>query len=591
MAPVAKRLGSAAAVFVLVAGLGVVAAAGPAGAAAVEPLQALGSFNAPLVVGTIPHGINGTGEVVGEAIDPPSGGEGHFGFSYDPRSMSLHLLARVDTDLGDTVEQALAVNDHGLIVGDSNVAGPFEVGPAQAVEWAPNGQTRILGTIQNRPCTIEDLVCDQSIAYGVNDEGVVVGSSNAQDGTVTHAFVYQPTTRTMTDIGTLPGGSNSVAYGIDDAGLVVGTSEVGGTPTTSHAFTYDVATKVMTDLGTLPGGSNSSAVAINEHGLIAGSSDLPGGAVHPFLYDTATATMTDLGTLAGTTNDSATALNDDGVVVGNESGVDLGVGTGGGGWVYDPGTKTIDPIPESANAAGVSDQGVIIGIGLVPEIIDGQVSDYPEAAYLTSVKLTAPRSPTHLGAVGGCPSGPTLSWSPPSPRPYAATTGYVVYRNGVEIATTTAPTFTDPTATASATYTVAATDAVGTSAPSHPFSWVCPAVVPGTGSVAEGNSGDTILLVPVTLSSPSAQTVTVQWATEDVAGAPGNQADPATDYAPGSGTVTFAPGQTSATVSIVVHGDTQVEPDEYVIVAFSDPAGARIGGFYGLGFGIILNDD
>ena len=67
--------------------------------------------------------------------------------------------------------------------------------------------------------------------------------------------------------------------------------------------------------------------------------------------------------------------------------------------------------------------------------------------------------------------------------------------------------------------------------------------------------------------------------------------DPGTDYTPASGTVTFAPGQTSKTVTIQVDGDTLVEPDEYVIVSFHDPTNAVMGGFYGLGFGLITNDD
>jgi len=85
-------------------------------------------------------------------------------------------------------------------------------------------------------------------------------------------------------------------------------------------------------------------------------------------------------------------------------------------------------------------------------------------------------------------------------------------------------------------------------------------VVAGQGSVAEGDVGTTALTVPVTLSNPSTLPVTVQWTTLFVPGAPGDQADPATDYKPASGSVTFAPGQTSASVTVQVAGDTVVEP-------------------------------
>jgi fibronectin-binding autotransporter adhesin len=118
-----------------------------------------------------------------------------------------------------------------------------------------------------------------------------------------------------------------------------------------------------------------------------------------------------------------------------------------------------------------------------------------------------------------------------------------------------------------------------------------PVVVPGSGSVLEGTTGTTTNLnVPVALSTVFAQTVTAQWTTVYVPGAPGNQAE-TTDYTPTSGTVTFAPGQTTQSVTISVNGDTLVEPTEYIVVAFHDPTNATIGGYWGLGFGTITNNN
>ncbi len=114
---------------------------------------------------------------------------------------------------------------------------------------------------------------------------------------------------------------------------------------------------------------------------------------------------------------------------------------------------------------------------------------------------------------------------------------------------------------------------------------------PGLASVPEGNDGTTVLQVPVTLSNPSLQPVTVQWATPTTPGAPAGQADPTIDYLPASGTLTFAPGETTKTVDITVLGDTAVEPDEYVFVQFTNPTNASLGGFLGYGFGVITNDD
>ena len=83
-----------------------------------------------------------------------------------------------------------------------------------------------------------------------------------------------------------------------------------------------------------------------------------------------------------------------------------------------------------------------------------------------------------------------------------------------------------------------------------------PTVVPGVGSVPEGNAGTAELDVPLSLSAASDDTVTVQWRTIEP-DLPLPQAESGTDYTAGSGTVTFAPGQTQAHVRIAVRGDTE----------------------------------
>ena len=81
----------------------------------------------------------------------------------------------------------------------------------------------------------------------------------------------------------------------------------------------------------------------------------------------------------------------------------------------------------------------------------------------------------------------------------------------------------------------------------------------------------------------------MQWFTGPAGKAP--RADPATDFTAASGTVTFAPGETAKSVTISVNGDTLPEPDEWITISFNHPTNAHMGGFYGLGFGVILNDD
>jgi hypothetical protein len=108
------------------------------------------------------------------------------------------------------------------------------------------------------------------------------------------------------------------------------------------------------------------------------------------------------------------------------------------------------------------------------------------------------------------------------------------------------------------------------------FASVPPIILPGSAEVTEGESGTTILPLPATLSFASTQTVTADWAT-DQSFCQGPPADPGTDFTVASGTVTFAPGDTSVTMPISVHGDTQPEPDECVAVLLSNPTNATIG--------------
>lgn len=111
-----------------------------------------------------------------------------------------------------------------------------------------------------------------------------------------------------------------------------------------------------------------------------------------------------------------------------------------------------------------------------------------------------------------------------------------------------------------------------------------PRVVPGHGTGPEAAG---VVRVPVTLDAPSAEAVTAEWTTLDVVGAPPGQATAGGDYTPSSGVVTFGPGETTAWVEVPVAVDGEVEGDEYVVVSVRNPVGARMGGFWGLGFATI----
>lgn len=99
----------------------------------------------------------------------------------------------------------------------------------------------------------------------------------------------------------------------------------------------------------------------------------------------------------------------------------------------------------------------------------------------------------------------------------------------------------------------------------------------------EGNSGTSIMVFTVTLSSKSSQAVTVDYATESASAATYS------DYNPQAGSLTFAPGQTSKTITVPIIGDNVVEPDETFTVNLSGASGAIISDNQAIG--TILNDD
>jgi hypothetical protein len=103
-------------------------------------------------------------------------------------------------------------------------------------------------------------------------------------------------------------------------------------------------------------------------------------------------------------------------------------------------------------------------------------------------------------------------------------------------------------------------------------------------SATEGNTGTTPMTFTISLSDFPLSTVTAVYSTAN------GTATAGTDYLPTSGTVTFGLGQISQTVTVLVLGDTVVEPNETFFVNITSVSdNAYIG--TGQGTGTILNDD
>jgi hypothetical protein len=99
-----------------------------------------------------------------------------------------------------------------------------------------------------------------------------------------------------------------------------------------------------------------------------------------------------------------------------------------------------------------------------------------------------------------------------------------------------------------------------------------------------GNNNSALFNFVVKLSAPSEKTISVNFATAD-----GTATTADNDYVAKSGTLTFAPGTTSKTISVQVKGDKKSESNETFFVNLSDALNATIATAQGVGE--ILNDD
>lgn len=113
-----------------------------------------------------------------------------------------------------------------------------------------------------------------------------------------------------------------------------------------------------------------------------------------------------------------------------------------------------------------------------------------------------------------------------------------------------------------------------------------PAMTVTAASATEGNSGTTPMVFTVSLSNPSGQQVTaVYTAIGDTATTADN------DFVATTGTVTFAPGATTALVTININGDSKNEANETFTLQLSNPSGATLVEATDSATGTINNDD
>jgi probable HAF family extracellular repeat protein len=156
----------------------------------------------------------------------------------------------------------------------------------------------------------------------------------------THAASYY----TLTDLGSLPGGSSLDAYGLNDSATVVG---YGNSQDGNRAFVWQNGS--ISNLGAWPDSWYSGAASINNAGVIVGSSGQQA-------VQWSSGQISTLPALPGSSDASATAINQPGDVVGS---------SGGQAVVWRQGQVSALPTPsgnaQSSIAIGINDNGTIVG--------------------------------------------------------------------------------------------------------------------------------------------------------------------------------------------------------------------------------------
>jgi probable HAF family extracellular repeat protein len=524
------------------------------------------------------HDINDAGQVVGTAHNRA--------FLWENG-----VLTDLGT-LGGNSSVASAINAAGQVVGGASTAPPST---GHAVRWENGAITNLTPGVA-------------SSASGINDAGQIIGIFSAN----WTGFLWD--NGVITDLGRL-GNGGTTPTGINNSRQVVGSSTstvvtpLGPMP---HAFLWQGG--VMTDLGVLPGQEDSGASAINNLGQIVGSS----GRMDPetyevtsqsFLYENSVMTALPVPSSESYAGD----INDAGVVVGT-----MRAGGGFSKWhayIYADGVVTdlnSRLLPGSGlhilYAYGINSDGQIVGVAYdarasyhavlltpvapgtpVVSIGDGSVTEGhtgTQSVSLTVTLSTASNQPVTL-------SYNTADGTAAAGSDYQSASGAVTFSAGETTKTISVLVNGDRAGELNETFTVNVGVASGeaTLGDSQGSATIVddePRVGITSVTKNEGQSGTTPFVFTVTLSAASTAPVSLNFVTANGSAKSGE------DYIATSGSLSFAAGQTSKTITVSVKGDRLREAQEVFYVNLSGAVGAYIPQSWGVniqGTGVVKNDD
>jgi probable HAF family extracellular repeat protein len=173
--------------------------------------------------------INSSGEVVGlaenttldktcPAYDPSLGQTQKL--QMKPVAWIHRQVHELPTLGGDPDGVALAINEKGQVAGTSGECAPLNpatylyIQPVHAIRW-DNGKPIDLGSLGG---------VSGNIALGINNHGAVVGGSDITGDSTSHGFLWTSETETMQDLAPFGSDVFSTALAINDGGVVVGVS-------------------------------------------------------------------------------------------------------------------------------------------------------------------------------------------------------------------------------------------------------------------------------------------------------------------------------------------------------------------------------
>jgi len=550
--------------------------------------------------------INASGQVVGVSLRSESVG-GWRAFLWQDG-----IMTDLGT-LGGDYSRAIGINDVGQIVGHSYTGDATDHGFLLTPEDTDGNGASDRWFRDSNSDGKNDLMLDlgpNTVANDVNNAGHVVGYSGIY-GTE-RAFRWQ--NGVMTDLGTL-GGSTSSATAINDAGQVAGTSFT----STGERAVFLWQGGVMYDIGAL-----GEATDINQSGQVAVTGPWQSYATlwTPTTTNGTTGSLQSLGALPPDyygqyesvwTYSAAGGVNDLGTVVGSSLTIHTYADEWGGyyfetarGFLWANGVMEDLGYSELQGAAAINNAGQIVGNG--PNSATGETHAFllmPESATtplvtIDDVTVTEGNSGTrnavftarlsaassqavavnYATANGSATAGSDYQFvSGTLTIPAGQTTEtFIVRINGDRLPEPNETFFVNLSSPTNAV--IADGQGVGTIVDDEPRISISDV------SKSEGKKNQTTLFTfTVTLSAAYDQPVTMSFRTVD-----GTAKSSDSDYVAKSGTLTFAAGETTKTITIEVKGDNKKEANEsFYLDLFGNSSNSLF--TKNRGIGTILNDD